>query len=75
MDMQLLGANPSPIITAEGRSQDYSHYQHREAYDVHTYSRLTYHEVYPSIDWVVYATEKGAYLGAEWSVRIFAQGA
>ena len=59
MDMLLEGANPAARITTEGRSEDYTQYYNHDALDVHTYSRVTYHEAYPGIDWVVYTTAKG----------------
>ena len=59
MDMVLEGANPNASITTEGRSEDYTQYYNHDALDVHSYTRVTYHEIYPGIDWVVYTTEKG----------------
>ncbi|MEO7080724.1 MAG: SBBP repeat-containing protein, partial [Flavobacteriales bacterium] len=59
MDMLLEGANANARITTEGRSTDFTQYYNHDALDVHTYSRVTYHEVYPGIDWVVYTTPKG----------------
>lgn len=59
MDMLLEGANPDPHITAEGRSSDYTNYYTHDVLDVRTYTRVTYHEVWPGIDWVNYITEKG----------------
>ncbi|MBK9147303.1 MAG: T9SS type A sorting domain-containing protein [Flavobacteriales bacterium] len=59
MDMVLEGADPNSRITTEGRSDDYTQYYNHEALDVHIYTKVTYHEIYPGIDWVVYTTEKG----------------
>lgn len=59
MNMLLEGANPQARITTEGRSSDYTQYYNHDALDVHTYTKVTYHEVYPGIDWVVYTTAKG----------------
>ena len=59
MDMVLEGVNPHPRTTTEGRSSDYTNYYNHDALDVHHYSRVTYHDVYPGIDWVIYTTEKG----------------
>ena len=59
MNMLLEGADPAARITTEGRSSDYTQYYNHDALDVHTYTKVTYHEVYPGIDWVVYTTEKG----------------
>ncbi|MBK7384909.1 MAG: SBBP repeat-containing protein, partial [Flavobacteriales bacterium] len=59
MDMVLEGADANARITTEGRSEDYTQYYNHDALDVHTYTKVTYHEIYPGIDWVVYTTEKG----------------
>lgn len=59
MDMILEGANSDPSITTEGRSTSYTNYYTHGALDVRTYARITYHSVYPGIDWVVYTTEQG----------------
>ncbi|MBK9176353.1 MAG: hypothetical protein IPM46_08435 [Flavobacteriales bacterium] len=62
MDMLLEGANPHPRISTEGRSRDRVHYNttsQASALAVHAFTKVTYHEVWPGIDWVVYTTEKG----------------
>jgi hypothetical protein len=59
IDMQLLGATANPKITTEGKSSDYTNYYNRSALNVHSYQKLTYHEVYPNIDWVIYVQEEG----------------
>ncbi|MFZ1693497.1 MAG: SBBP repeat-containing protein, partial [Flavobacteriales bacterium] len=59
MDMLLEGADPSPRITTEGRSSDHTNYYNHDVLDVHSYTRITYHDVYPGIDWVLYTTAKG----------------
>lgn len=59
MDMTLVGADPHALVTAEGRSEDYTNYYNHNVLDVHHYRKVTYHDVYPGIDWVVYSTEKG----------------
>jgi len=59
MDMQLLGANPEVQIVADGKSSDYTHYYTHDALFVHHYKRLTYKDIYPGIDWVVYTTPEG----------------
>ncbi len=59
MNMLLEGADPAARITKEGRSSDYTQYYNHDALDVHTYTKVTYHEVYPGIDWVIYTTAKG----------------
>jgi hypothetical protein len=59
MNMRLEGASTNARITTEGRSSDYTQYYNHDALDVHSYTKVTYHEVYPGIDWVVYTTENG----------------
>ncbi|MBK8947475.1 MAG: SBBP repeat-containing protein [Flavobacteriales bacterium] len=59
MDMLLEGADPDARVSTEGRSTDYTQYYTHDVLDVHTYRRITYHEVYPGIDWVLYTTEEG----------------
>lgn len=59
MDMLLEGADPNARVSTEGRSGDYSNYYNHDALGVYSYNRVTYHEVYPGIDWVIYTTEKG----------------
>jgi hypothetical protein len=54
MDVHLEGANPNPTIKKEGRSDDYIQYYNHNALDVRSYQKVTYYEVYPNIDWVVY---------------------
>jgi hypothetical protein len=59
MDMLLEGADPDAAVSTEGRSADHTNYYTHDVLDVHTYTRITYHEVYPGIDWVVYTTDAG----------------
>ena len=54
MDMQLIGANQNPEIISEGKSKDYTHYYNYGILDVHRYNKLTYKDIYPNIDWVIY---------------------
>ena len=53
MDMILEGADPNARITTEGRSADHTNYYNLEALDVHTFSKVVYHEVYPGIAWPI----------------------
>jgi hypothetical protein len=57
MDVRLEGANPNPTIKKEGRSEDYIQYYNHNALDVRSYQKVTYYEVYPNIDWVVYVNK------------------
>ena len=59
MDMVLEGADATARVSTEGRSSDYTQYYNHDALDVHSYTRVTYHDVYPGIDWVIYTTDKG----------------
>ncbi len=59
MDVELEGADRNASITTEGRSIDHTNYYNHDALDVHTYGRVTYHDVYPYIDWSITATEAG----------------
>ena len=54
MDVQLVGANPNPRITTDGESKDYVQYYTHNVLNVHNYSKVTYHDIYPNIDWVIY---------------------
>ena len=57
MDVQLVGANPNPRITTDGESKDYVQYYTHNALNVHNYSKVTYHDIYPNIDWVIYSKD------------------
>lgn len=59
MDVILEGADPNARITTEERSKGHTNYYNHGVLDVHTFGRITYHEVYPGIDWVVYTTAQG----------------
>jgi len=59
MDMRLVGCNPTPKMISEGKSRDYTQYYNRNALNVHHYVKVTYKEVYPGIDWVIYTLDDG----------------
>lgn len=59
MDMSLERADPHARITTAGRSNDYTHYYNHDALDVRTFREVTYHDVYPGIDWVIRTDDKG----------------
>ncbi|MBP6573011.1 MAG: SBBP repeat-containing protein [Flavobacteriales bacterium] len=59
MDVMLEGALLFPRITTEGRSPDHTNYYADNVEDVHSYTKLTHHDVYPGIDWVVFTTPDG----------------
>lgn len=58
MDVYLEGANSNARITTEGKSLDYVQYYNHNALEVHSYTKIIYHDVYPYIDWVIYKTNK-----------------
>lgn len=58
LDLSLKGANPKPQIIKEGEGADVENYYLAHCPNgilgVKNYSRITYKNVYPNIDWVVY---------------------
>lgn len=58
MDMILVGANPNPKITAENPIKGVINYAVRNIYNVEKFSKITYHDIYPNIDWVIYIKEQ-----------------
>lgn len=54
MDMHLKGANANPRISTGGKSTDHIHFYNHQVTDVHSFDKITCHDVYPGIDWVVY---------------------
>jgi gliding motility-associated-like protein len=54
MDIELVGANKNCEIVTEGKSPDYIQYYNHNALDVHAYQKITYKNIYPNIDWVIY---------------------
>ena len=57
MDLELVGAKLNNSITTEGKSSDFINYNNYQVFDVHSYSKVIYHNVYPSIDWVIYIVD------------------
>lgn len=57
MDIELLGANKNCEIITEGKSHDYIQYYNHNALDVHAYQKITYKNIYPNIDWVIYQSQ------------------
>ncbi len=60
MDMELVGANSNPIIETEGKSEYFENFYLSHCpngvLNVPTFTKITYKEVYPNIDWVIYTT-------------------
>jgi len=61
MDVELLGANPNARVVATEGQEYYENYltvaNHPEGITAHSYNRVTYKDVYPGIDWVVYVKD------------------
>src|SRR5690606_2859264 len=38
------------------RSEDYVNFYNRNTLDVHHFQKVTYHDIYPGIDWVIYCS-------------------
>jgi len=68
MDVALIGANPSPKITAAAQQEYYeNHYTSRARQQeyggiahIRSYARIVYHDVYQHIDWEVYVPQDGS---------------
>jgi hypothetical protein len=54
IDMQLENANRHLRITREGKSTSFMNYYSKGVLDVHTFDKITYHNVYNGIDWTIY---------------------
>ncbi len=63
LDLGLKGANPRPVVQTEGAGQDVENFFLAHAPQgiegVRNFSKITYKEVYPNIDWVVYTKNGG----------------
>lgn len=64
VSLRLVGANPSPVVRKELQNvyteNFYLAHCPEGITDVHTYERLTYENVYPGIDWVIYSNTNAA---------------
>lgn len=58
MDMILQGANPNPKISAEEPFDAAINYENKNIGKVGRFSKITYHDIYPNIDWVVYISNQ-----------------
>lgn len=56
MDIQLVDANKRAQIIAEGRSPGFVNYYNHNALQVYSYDKITYKDIYPGVDWVVFTT-------------------
>lgn len=61
MDVQLVGANPNAQVLKEQKQDFYERYYtssfSEEGALAHAYQKVTYKEVYPNIDWVLYVKD------------------
>jgi hypothetical protein len=62
MEMKLEGANQTPTILREEKSKYYENYYlahcQQGITNVGGYSRIVYQNIYPNIDWVIYANDQ-----------------
>ena len=62
MDMELIGANPNATIIKEGKTDYFENYYLAHCpngiHNVASYTKVTYKNIYPNIDWVVYTKGK-----------------
>jgi hypothetical protein len=62
MEMQFIGANPNPTVISEEPQEAYSNYYLAHCttgITAHTFNKLTYKNIYPSIDLVLSTNGKG----------------
>lgn len=71
MDMQLVNANPNATVIKEGEGSDYENFYFGHCPNgvlgVKNYNRITYQNIYPNIDWVIYS--KGNYMEYDFVVK------
>jgi hypothetical protein len=60
MDMELSGANYSAQIIEEDPLNSYTNYYNFDIHNVNSYKKITYKNIYPNIDWVIYFSTSGA---------------
>lgn len=59
MDVKLVGANPNPRISTEKVQNFKESFTRIIGKDAKSFGKITYHEVYPHIDWVFYFNAQG----------------
>ncbi len=64
VDIDLPGANPNTQIIVEGKSIDYNNYYlahtpEQGVHNVHSYTKLTYKNIWPKIDIIFYVRQEG----------------
>jgi len=72
-DVEFLGANPNPRVSAEKATQSLSHFYLGHTLsgvsNVKSYEKIIYHNIYPSIDLAFYTAENGSALKYEFVVH------
>ena len=60
MDVVLVGANPNAVAESAEPQSFYENYylSGTEGFTAHAYNKVTYKDVYPNIDWVVYIRDE-----------------
>lgn len=62
MDMELVGASINPVIETESKNEYFENFYLPQCpngiLNVPTFAKITYKEVYPNIDWVVYSVNQ-----------------
>jgi hypothetical protein len=64
IDLNLLNANPSAKVITESPTKALTHYYGVKKgssglHNLQSYGKVTFQNIYPLIDWVIYTTEKG----------------
>lgn len=72
LDVELVNANPNPVVTTENEQLYTENYytannNSKPVTGVKSYQKVIYHDVYPGIDWVIYT--KGSVLKYDFVVR------
>lgn len=63
VDLRLIGARPDAVLVKEGKTSYKEHYytatSGEKGYHASGYQKLTYKNIYPQIDWVIYIKDQG----------------
>jgi hypothetical protein len=59
MDLRLIGANENAKVIAEHKFSERINYFNQNVSGVSKFGKVTYVDIYPNIDWVVYTTKEG----------------
>ncbi|MCU0359615.1 MAG: SBBP repeat-containing protein [Bacteroidia bacterium] len=58
IDIELIGANPNPIVSHANAVPENDKFALPYHKDINSYRKVTYHEIYPGIDWVIYTKDE-----------------